>query len=104
MKLRHFMAVLAAISFLFVLSTQDLYASHTTLESIKKQKEELNISEVESDIHIQLLKNDLILGNEDGGGYYRRYDYTWLWITLIVVVVLVVIMVVAYSSDWWYWY
>ena len=103
MKLKHLMAVVAAISFLFVLSTQDLYASHTTQKTLEKQKEELGISELESDIQIQLLQNDLILGNEDGGGYYR-YDYTWLWLTLIAVVVLVVLLVVAYSSDWWWWY
>lgn len=103
MKLRHFMALMAAVSFLFVISTQDLYATHTTQQSLKEQKEKLKISEIESDVHVQLLKNDLILGNEDGGGYYR-YNYTWLWLTLIAVAVLVVLLVVAYSSDWWYWY
>ena len=42
------------------------------------------------------------LKNEDGGGYYRRYDYTWLWVTLIATVVLVVLLVLLY--DPWYWY
>ena len=49
------------------------------------------------DVHVTLL------GNEDGGGQYRRYDYTWLWITLITTVILVVILVIAYSGDWWYY-
>jgi len=104
MTLKHFMAMVAAVTFLFVVSTQDMYASHGSQASIDQQKKLTEQNRVEDDIHVQLFKNDLILGNEDGGGYYRRYDYTWLWITLIVTVVLVVVLVLAYSGDWWYWY
>jgi hypothetical protein len=98
------MAMVAAVTFLFVVSTQDIYAAHSAQDSIDQQKKLSDQNRIEDDIHVQLLKNDLILGNEDGGGYYRRYDYTWLWITLIVTVILVVILVIAYSGDWWYWY
>lgn len=103
MKLRHFMAMVAAVTFLFVISTQDLYA-HRSAENIEKPAQVTDQASIDTDIHAQLLKNDLIIGNEDGGGYYRAYDYTWLWITLIACVVLVVILVVAYAGDWWYWY
>ena len=102
MKLKHFIALIAAVSFFFVTSTQDIYASHSSQEIIKQQKKSIDMAQIDSDIHVQLLKNDLILGNEDGGGYYRRYDYTWLWITLIATVVLVVLLVLLY--DPWYWY
>jgi hypothetical protein len=104
MKLKHFIALIAAFTFFFVTSTQDIYASHSSQEIIKQQKKSIDMSQIDSDIHVQLLKNDLILGNEDGGGYYRRYDYTWLWITLITCAILIVILVLVYSGDSWYWY
>ena len=105
MRLRHFLALVAAISFMFVLSTQDLCASQNSKELFKQQNDESKIyNRIDQDIQMQLLKSDVILGNEDGGGYYRAYDYTWLWITLVVTVILVVILIVAYSSDWWWWY
>ncbi len=104
MKSKHFIALIAAVTFFFVVSTQDIYAAHSSQEIIKQQKKSIDMSQIDSDIHVQLLKNDLILGNEDGGGYYRRYDYTWLWITLIACAILILILVIAYSGDWWYWY
>ncbi len=104
MRLKHFIALIAAVTFFFVISTQDIYASHSSQEIIKQQKKSIDMSQIDSDIHVQLLKNDLILGNEDGGGYYRRYDYTWLWITLIACAILIVILVIAAGSDWWYYY
>ena len=102
MKLKHFIALIAAVTFFFVSSTQVIYASHSSQEITKQEKKSIDVSQIDSDIHVQLLKNDLILGNEDGGGYYRRYDYTWLWVTLIATVVLVVLLVLLY--DPWYWY
>lgn len=101
MKLKTFVVFGVAIAFLFVLSTQDLYAAHKAQRLTKEAVK--NVSSIDSDVQLELLKSDVILGNEDGGGYYR-YDLTWLWITLAVVLLIVLIVILTYDSSWWWWY
>jgi len=101
MKLKTFIVFGVSIALLFVLSTQDLYAAHKAQTLTKETAQ--NVSTVNSDVHLELLKTDVILGNEDGGGYYR-YDLTWLWITLAVVLIIVLVVALTYNSSWWWWY
>jgi hypothetical protein len=101
MKLKTFIVFGVAIAFLFVLSTQDLYAAHKAQNVAKEAAK--NATSVESDIQLELLKADVILGNEDGGGYYR-YDLTWLWITLAIILIIALVVILTYNESWWWWY
>lgn len=91
MKLKHFLALVAAISFLFVVSTQNMYASDNSQELLKPQKDNSKtLSQIDQDIQAQLLKSDFIQSNEDGGGYFRSYHYL---LVLVLIVVLIIILI-----------
>jgi hypothetical protein len=90
MKLRHFLALFAAISFLFVVSTQNMYASDNSRELLKPQKDNSKtLNQIDQDIQVQLLKSDVIQSHEDGGGYFSTYYL----LVLVLIVVLIVILI-----------
>ena len=92
MKLKHFLALFAAISFLFVVSTQHMYASDNSQELLKPQKDNSKtLNQIDQDIQLQLLKSDVILSNEDGGGYFRSYYY-YLLVTVLILVLIIVLI------------
>lgn len=91
MKLKHFLALAAAISFLFVVSTQHMYASDNSQELLKPQKDNSKtLNQVDQDIQAQLLQSDLILSNEDGGGYFRSYYWVLMTVLLVVLIIFLV--------------
>ena len=93
MKKNTFFTVIVSFIFLFVVSTADLSSAETIKKTQQKiEKSALDFSLNSNSVHMELMKHDLIINDNDGGG--KISDNTFIWLILIGCVVLMVILII----------